>query len=131
MWCCRYPVLEGRGREFLTDEDGFRSGRAGPATPEAPLLDDSLRAWFNEWRRRSWDTAVAVDLDCWTPPQEVDRTHAELTFAPALLLRPRGQSGLLRMYEAIGAELAHPDRPISVGLANLVAPAAAARPAAL
>jgi ATP-dependent exoDNAse (exonuclease V) alpha subunit len=61
----------------------------------------------------------------------LDRTHAELAFAPALVLRPRGQSGLLRMYDSIAAELANPTQPVSVGLGNLVAPAAAARPAEL
>jgi len=82
-----------------------------------------MKHWLRQWPQRSWNTTPAVDCDRWTQPERPDHNDvAELCLAPALLLRPRSQTGLLRMYEAIAADLNNADLPVPPGLASLVAP---------
>jgi hypothetical protein len=123
------PDWRAEDREFLDSADGFRQGGSGVAMPVG-MRPDEVGDWLQEWRRRSWDTDLALEADQWTP-EDGDGVVAKLALAPALILRPRSQSGLLRMYEAIAAQLNQRDEPVPFGLANLVAPTTAAHPTEL
>jgi very-short-patch-repair endonuclease len=110
-------------RDFLTAADGFGTERFSVAPPDVLTPGDGVSEWLLRWRQRSWSTELALDSDVWEPPhQDEGGDVAALRLAPALLLRPRSQTGVLRMYEAIAADLNGSGRPVPAGVANLVVP---------
>lgn len=117
------PSWKAEDRDFLAADDGFLPDRPSLAPPDVLTPDEGMAHWLRQWSQRSWDTALAVDCGRWTQPERSDHDDvAELCLAPALLLRPRSQTGLLRMYEAIAADLNNAELPVPSGLASLVAP---------
>ncbi|MFI1996311.1 AAA domain-containing protein [Actinoplanes sp. NPDC020271] len=108
-------------RDFLTANDGFVADRSSLAPPEVLAPDMSMQQWLVRWRQRSWGTELVREESRWDPPQQqAGGDVAVLRLAPAVMLRPRSQTGVLRMYEAIAADLNRAGRPVPVGLANLV-----------
>jgi very-short-patch-repair endonuclease len=124
-------AVEGAARledqDFLDADDGWAPERAAALSEEIatqslhPLSTEVLEQ-LAQWQERVLSRPVAFSAE-WQPPREPEG-GARLTYAPALVLRPRNRNALLRFYEQIAASMAA-ESNTPLGLAQLVLPLSA------
>ncbi|UGQ11064.1 AAA domain-containing protein [Yinghuangia sp. ASG 101] len=109
---------------FLDTNDGWAPERSAALVEEIaaqslhPLGEDALEQ-LAQWQERVLQRPVAFSAE-WEPPREPE-AGARLTFAPALVLRPRDRNALLGFYDRIADTIAS-EAHAPLGLAQLVLP---------
>ncbi len=110
-------------RELLDGEDGYDAGRVEAVHDQvredavvAPLVDCEPLA--KSWAQRALDAETPY-VGEWAPMPSVD-THAEVRFAPAIVLRRRERASLIGYYDAMLHALRGPKAQAPLGLAQLV-----------
>ncbi|MFF2619909.1 AAA domain-containing protein [Kitasatospora sp. NPDC058046] len=109
-------------RDFLDADDGWVPERAAAFNEELSalpfhLLSEEALECLSQWLDLVLPRPVAFSTN-WRPPAGPDE-GARLTFAPALLKRPRDRNEVLRFYDRI-AESVVSERRAPLGLAQLV-----------
>ncbi|WP_019203782.1 AAA domain-containing protein [Tsukamurella sp. 1534] len=79
----------------------------------------ALQSELRETTRTVLDPAAREFTEKWLGSTSRDG-GASIDFAPALVLRTRGSAPLLNFYDAMKADVSDPERPVPVGLAQLV-----------
>ncbi|WP_019068852.1 AAA domain-containing protein [Streptomyces hokutonensis] len=109
-------------QDFLDTGDGWVRERGAALAEEIaarsthPLHPDALEL-LSQWQERATEQRIAFSAR-WQPPQAPEPA-ARLTYAPALVLRPRNLNALLRVYSQIAdAIVAEGHAPL--GLAQMV-----------
>ncbi|MFC1443128.1 AAA domain-containing protein [Streptacidiphilus sp. N1-10] len=111
-------------QDFLDSDDGWHPEQAAALAEQLtarschPLSDEALEQ-LSQWQERALSRPVSFSAE-WQVPRQPELA-ARLTFAPALLLRPRDRNALLRYYDRIGASVAEQGQA-PLGLAQLVLP---------
>ncbi|WP_346099498.1 AAA domain-containing protein [Streptomyces olivaceiscleroticus] len=113
--------------EFLDADEGYSTRLLGPLRERVdaegfhPLSRDSqelLAAWSE--RAFGTDRAVAFHRGWGRPPADPALPVPTLGFAPAIILRQRGQGALVNFYDGIANRLAQPGAIAPLGLAQLL-----------
>lgn len=109
-------------QDFLDTDDGWARERGAALAEEIaarstyPLHPDALEL-LSQWQERATEQRVIFSAR-WQPP-DVPEPVARLTYAPALVLRPRNLNALLRVYGQISDTMvAEAHAPL--GLAQMV-----------
>ncbi|MFC7326188.1 AAA domain-containing protein [Marinactinospora rubrisoli] len=107
---------------FLDTDDGWAPERSAALAEEIAaqslhLLGTAALEQLAQWQERVLQRPVAFSAE-WQPPHEPE-AGARLTYAPALLLRPRDRNALLSFYDQIADRVAS-ERHAPLGLAQLV-----------
>ncbi|MEU8524054.1 AAA domain-containing protein [Streptomyces sp. NPDC048629] len=111
-------------QDFLDTGDGWVRERGAALSEEVaaqsthPLHPDALEL-LSQWQERVTEQRVAFSAR-WQPPP-VPEPAARLTYAPALVLRPRNLNALLRLYGKI-ADTMVTEAHAPLGLAQMVLP---------
>ncbi|CAL9485323.1 RecBCD enzyme subunit RecD [Streptomyces sp. enrichment culture] len=113
--------LQMEDRDFLDGDDSWDSERATAVAEELTThsphpLDEAVLEQLTKWQERALTRPISFTTD-WTPPAEPE-TGGRLTYAPALIMRPRDRNALLRCYEQIAASIAT-EAQAPLGLAQL------------
>ncbi|WP_431038791.1 AAA domain-containing protein [Streptomyces sp. P6-2-1] len=109
-------------QDFLDTDDGWVRERGAALAEEIaarsthPLHPDALEL-LAQWQERATEQRVVFSAR-WQPPQ-VPEPVARLTYAPALVLRPRNLNALLRVYGQISDTIAA-EAHAPLGLAQMV-----------
>ncbi|MDT5025910.1 MAG: hypothetical protein QOE61_2336, partial [Micromonosporaceae bacterium] len=110
-------------RELLDGEPGYDAGRVEGVHDQvrddvvvAPLVDCEPLA--KAWAERALDAETPYVAE-WTPMTRAE-THAEVRFAPAIILRRRERASLIGYYDAMLQALRGPKAQAPLGLAQLV-----------
>ncbi|MEU6118256.1 AAA domain-containing protein [Streptomyces sp. NPDC047117] len=112
--------------DFLSESDGYSSellaGVRSQAEdtlvhPLAPDAQELLRTWSQ--RAFGADRAVPFDTSLHRPAG-TPASAPQLHWAPALLLRERGQSAVINFYDGIARHLAQPGARSPLGLAQIL-----------
>ncbi|MEU1675323.1 AAA domain-containing protein [Streptomyces roseifaciens] len=108
---------------FLDTDDGWASERSAALAEEIAaqslhLLGTEALEQLAQWQERVLERPVAFSAE-WQPPRELETVGARLTYAPALLLRPRDRNALLSFYDRIADSVAA-EAHAPLGLAQLV-----------
>ncbi|MER5784458.1 AAA domain-containing protein [Streptomyces mobaraensis] len=108
---------------FLDTDDGWVPERSAALAEEIAaqplhLLGTETLEQLAQWQERVLQRPVAFSAE-WHPPRETDAVGAQLTFAPALVLRPRDRNALLSFYDRIADSVAA-EAHAPLGLAQLV-----------
>ncbi|MEU6354955.1 AAA domain-containing protein [Streptomyces sp. NPDC047072] len=111
-------------RDFLDSDDGWEPERSTAVAEDLAArsphpLSEVVLEQLAEWQERALTRPVAFSAE-WKPPREPEPS-ARLTYAPALIMRPRDRNALLRCYEQIAASVAT-EGHAPLGLAQLVMP---------
>lgn len=107
---------------FLDTDDGWAPERSAALAEEIasqslhPLGSEAMDQ-LAQWQERVLQRPVAFSAE-WQPPREPE-AGARLTFAPALVLRPRDRNALLSFYDRIADSVAS-EAHAPLGLAQLV-----------
>ncbi|WNI16382.1 AAA domain-containing protein [Actinacidiphila sp. ITFR-21] len=109
-------------RDFLDSDDGWDPERSTAVAEDLEArsphpLSDVVLEQLPQWQERALSRPTAFSAE-WVPPGEPEAA-AQLTYAPALILRPRDRNALLRCYEQIAASVATEEHA-PLGLAQLV-----------
>ncbi|MFG2908049.1 AAA domain-containing protein [Kitasatospora sp. NPDC048286] len=109
-------------RDFLDTDDGWVPERAAAYDEELSarplhLLSEEALDCLSQWLDLVLPRPVAFSTN-WRPPAGPE-SSARLTFAPALLMRPRDRNAVLNFYDRI-AESVVSERRAPLGLAQLV-----------
>ncbi|WP_431967337.1 AAA domain-containing protein [Actinacidiphila sp. bgisy160] len=115
-------ALRVEDQDFLDSDDGWDPERAAAVGEDLAArsphpLSEAVLEHLVQWQERALSRPVAFSAE-WAPPTDIE-PGARLTYAPALVLRPRDRNALLRCYEQIAAGLAT-DGHAPLGLAQLV-----------
>ncbi len=113
--------------EFLDGDNGYSTRLLGSLRERVgteglhPLSADSLEV-LGGWSERAFgtDRAVTFHPGWHRPPADPTLPVPTLGFAPAIILRHRGQGALVNFYEGIANRLAQPDAIAPLGLAQLL-----------
>ncbi|KUL47395.1 DNA/RNA helicase [Streptomyces sp. NRRL F-4489] len=94
---------------FLDTDDGWAPERSAALSEEIAALSLHLLAsetleQLAQWQERVLQRPVAFSAE-WQPPREPE-VGARLTYAPALVLRPRDRNALLSFYDRIADSVA-------------------------
>lgn len=116
-------ALRVEDQDFLDSDDGWDPERAIAVGEELQArsphpLGEAVLEQLAQWQERALARPVVFTAS-WEPSGRVADPVARLTFAPALVLRPRDRNSLLRVYEQIGASIAS-EGHAPLGLAQLV-----------
>jgi very-short-patch-repair endonuclease len=110
-------------RELLDGEPGYDAGRVESVHDQvrddvvvAPLVDCEPLA--KAWAERALDAETPYVAE-WAPMTRVE-AHAEVRFAPAVVLRRRERASLIGYYDAMLQALRGPKAQAPLGLAQLV-----------
>ncbi|MBX7554384.1 DUF559 domain-containing protein [Streptomyces sp. tea 10] len=109
-------------QDFLDTDDGWIRERGAALSEEIaarsthPLHPDVLEL-LSQWQERATEHRIAFSAR-WQPPQAPEPA-ARLTYAPALVLRPRNLNALLRLYGRIADTMAA-EAHAPLGLAQMV-----------
>ncbi|MEU5491025.1 AAA domain-containing protein [Streptomyces sp. NPDC020196] len=109
-------------QDFLDSGDGWireQSAALGDeiaASAVHPLDPDTLEL-LSKWQDRAYQHRIAFSAR-WQPPESPEAV-SRVTYAPALLVRPRNQNALLRLYGKI-AETIAAEEYAPLGLAQMV-----------
>ncbi|MFJ8010806.1 AAA domain-containing protein [Streptomyces fagopyri] len=109
---------------FLDTDDGWAPERSAALAEEIAaqslhLLGTEALEQLAQWQERVLQRPVAFSAE-WQPPREPE-PGARLTYAPALLVRPRDRNALLGFYDRIADSVAS-EAHAPLGLAQLVLP---------
>ncbi|MER5973490.1 AAA domain-containing protein [Streptomyces sp. NPDC002055] len=109
---------------FLDTDDGWASERSAAlaediAAQSLHLLGQEVLEQLTQWQDRALQRPVSFSAE-WQPPREPE-PGARLTYAPALVLRPRDRNALLSFYDRIADSVAS-EGHAPLGLAQLVLP---------
>ncbi|MGW2406045.1 AAA domain-containing protein [Streptomyces sp. NPDC001739] len=112
---------------FLDTDDGWVPERSAALAEEIAaqslhLLGTEALEQLAQWQERVLQRPVAFSAE-WQPPREPE-AGARLTYAPALVLRPRDRNALLSFYDRI-ADSVSSEAHAPLGLAQLVLPLSA------
>ncbi|MBF9071899.1 AAA domain-containing protein [Streptacidiphilus fuscans] len=118
-------ALRVEDQDFLDSDDGWDPERAIAVGEELQArsphpLGEAVLEQLAQWQERALARPV-VFTAVWEPPDKAADPVARLTYAPALVLRPRDRKALLRVYEQIGASIAS-EAFAPLGMAQLVTP---------
>lgn len=107
---------------FLDTDDGWAPERSAALAEEIAaeplhLLGSGALEQLAQWQERVLQRAVAFSAE-WPPPREPE-AGARLTYAPALVLRPRDRNALLSFYDRIADSVAS-EAHVPLRLAQLV-----------
>ncbi|NED19637.1 AAA family ATPase [Streptomyces sp. SID9913] len=107
---------------FLDTDDGWAPERSAALAEEIAsqslhLLGTEALEQLAQWQERVLQRPVAFSAE-WQPPREPE-AGARLTYAPALVLRPRDRNALLSFYDRIADSVAA-EAHAPLGLAQLV-----------
>ncbi|MFF0623807.1 AAA domain-containing protein [Streptomyces sp. NPDC004296] len=113
--------------EFLDADQGYSARLLSPLRERVdaegfhPLSRDSQDA-LGDWSERAFgtDRAVAFHRGWGRPPADPTLPVPTLGFAPAIILRQRGQGALVNFYDGIANRLAQPGAIAPLGLAQLL-----------
>ncbi|AQW52830.1 AAA family ATPase [Streptomyces violaceusniger] len=113
--------------EFLGADEGYSTRLLSPLRDRVdaegfhPLSRDSQDV-LGDWSERAFgtDRAVAFHRGWGRPPADPALPVPTLGFAPAIILRPRGQGALVNFYDGIANRLAQPGAIAPLGLAQLL-----------
>ncbi|MFL4905797.1 AAA domain-containing protein [Streptomyces sp. MMS24-I2-30] len=113
--------------EFLDADEGYSTRLLGPLRDHVdaegfhPLSRDSQDV-LGDWSERAFgtDRAVAFHRGWGRPPADPALPVPTLGFAPAIILRQRGQGALVNFYDGIANRLAQPGAIAPLGLAQLL-----------
>ncbi|MFI6699208.1 AAA domain-containing protein [Streptomyces sp. NPDC050509] len=113
--------------EFLSADEGYSTRLMSPLRERVdaegfhPLSRDSQDA-LGDWSERAFgtDRAVAFHRGWGRPPADPVLPEPTLGFAPAIILRQRGQGALVNFYDGIANRLAQPGAIAPLGLAQLL-----------
>ncbi|SEP05844.1 Part of AAA domain-containing protein [Actinacidiphila rubida] len=109
-------------QDFLDSDDGWVRERGAALSEEiaargmAPLGSEALEQ-LAQWQERATTRPMGFSAQ-WEPPRVVERA-ARVTYAPALVMRPRNFNSLLRFYDHIAEAVASEGRA-PLGLAQMV-----------
>ncbi|MFD8936138.1 AAA domain-containing protein [Streptomyces sp. NPDC059578] len=111
-------------QSFLDTDDGWAPERSAALTEEITarslhLLGAEALEQLAQWQERVLQRPVSFSAE-WQPLRESE-TGARLTYAPALVLRPRDRNALLGFYDRI-ADSVSSEAHAPLGLAQLVLP---------
>ena len=111
--------------DFLTGSGPFRRERAAAQQFDTMLeeigpFSSEMDEWLDRWGRNCWSQPLAIDPTQWSPPASDATDEAQLSLAPALVVRKRDRGGLAAFYDRISEYLRQPDAAAPVGLAQLV-----------
>ncbi|MFJ7902229.1 AAA domain-containing protein [Streptomyces sp. NPDC096198] len=109
---------------FLDTDDGWAPERSAALAEEIAaqsmhLLGTEALEQLAQWQERVLQRPVAFSAE-WQPPREPE-AGARLTYAPALIVRPRDRNALLSFYDRIADTVAS-ESHAPLGLAQLVLP---------
>ncbi|MFG3344174.1 AAA domain-containing protein [Streptomyces sp. NPDC048018] len=109
---------------FLDTDDGWAPERSAALAEEIAaqslhLLGSETLEHLAQWQERVLQRPVTFSAE-WQPPREPE-PGARLTYAPALVLRPRDRNALLNFYERIADSVAS-EAHAPLALAQLVLP---------
>ncbi|MFJ1749928.1 AAA domain-containing protein [Streptomyces sp. NPDC088116] len=109
---------------FLDTDDGWAPERSAALAEEIAsqslhLLGQEVLEQLAQWQDRALQRPVSFSAE-WQPPREPE-AGARLTYAPALVLRPRDRNALLSFYDRIADNVAS-EGHAPLGLAQLVLP---------
>ncbi|MEU9123505.1 AAA domain-containing protein [Streptomyces sp. NPDC048506] len=109
---------------FLDTDEGWAPERSAALAEEIAaqslhLLGTEALEQLAQWQERVLQRPVAFSAE-WQPPREPE-AGARLTYAPALVLRPRDRNALLSFYDRI-ADSVSSEAHAPLGLAQLVLP---------
>lgn len=109
---------------FLDTDDGWTPERSAAlaediAAQSLHLLATEALEHLAQWQERVLQRPVAFSAE-WQPPHEPE-AGARLTYAPALVIRPRDRNALLSFYDTIADSVAS-EAHAPLGLAQLVLP---------
>ncbi|MFE5125006.1 AAA domain-containing protein [Streptomyces sp. NPDC056669] len=109
---------------FLDTDDGWAPERSAALAEEIAaqslhLLGSEALEQLAQWQERVLQRPVAFSAE-WQPPREPE-VGTRLTYAPALVLRPRDRNALLSFYDRIADSVAS-EAHAPLGLAQLVLP---------
>ncbi|MFG2890784.1 AAA domain-containing protein [Streptomyces sp. NPDC048248] len=113
--------------EFLDADQGYSTRLLSPLRARVdeggfhPLSGDAQELLGN-WSERAFGTDRVVEFhrDWGSPPTDPILPVPTLGFAPAIILRQRGQGALVNFYDGIANCLAQPDAVAPLGLAQLL-----------
>lgn len=113
--------------EFLGADEGYSTRLLSPLRDRVdaegfhPLSRDSQDV-LGDWSERAFgtDRAVAFHRGWGRPPADPALPVPTLGFAPAIILRQRGQGALVNFYDGIANRLAQPGAMAPLGLAQLL-----------
>lgn len=111
-------------QDFLDSDDGWVRERGAALSEEItaramdPLGPEALEQ-LAQWQERAITRPVGFSAE-WEPPRAPE-PGARLTYAPALVMRPRNLNSLLRFYDQI-AETVASEGHAPLGLAQMVLP---------
>lgn len=113
--------------EFLDADQGYSTRLLGPLRERVdaegfhPLSRDAQDV-LGDWSERAFgtDRAVAYHRGWGRPPADPVLPVPTLGFAPAIILRQRGQGALVNFYDGIANRLAQPGAIAPLGLAQLL-----------
>ncbi|MDX3854223.1 AAA domain-containing protein [Streptomyces sp. AK02-01A] len=113
--------------EFLGADEGYSTRLLSPLRDRVdaegfhPLSRDSQEV-LGDWSERAFgtDRAVAFHRDWGRPAADPILPVPTLGFAPAIILRQRGQGALVNFYDGIANRLAQPGAIAPLGLAQLL-----------
>ncbi|WP_078869313.1 AAA domain-containing protein [Streptomyces sp. NRRL B-1347] len=114
-------------QDFLDSDDGWVRERGAALSEEItaramdPLGPEALEQ-LAQWQERATTLPMGFSAE-WEPPRAPER-GARLTYAPALVMRPRNLNSLLRFYDQI-AETVASEVHAPLGLAQMVLPLSA------
>ncbi|MER5558797.1 AAA domain-containing protein [Streptomyces sp. NPDC002506] len=109
---------------FLDTDDGWAAERSAALAEEIAarslhLLGTEALEQLAQWQERVLQRPVAFSAE-WQPPREPG-AGARLTYAPALMVRPRDRNALLGFYDRIADSVAS-EAHAPLGIAQLVLP---------
>lgn len=116
-------ALRMEDQDFLDSDDGWDPERAIAVGEELQVrsphpLGGAVLEQLTQWQERALARPV-VFTAAWERPGKAGDPVARLTYAPALVLRPRDRNALIRVYEQIGASIAS-EAYAPLGIAQLV-----------
>jgi very-short-patch-repair endonuclease len=113
--------------DFLDESDGYSSRllrvlRSRVDSDAFHPLSDDARDVLRAWSERAFGTDRAARFDSsWDRPTTGGETPGpQVTFAPAVVLRERGQGAMVSFYDGIARRMAQPGAQSPLGLAQLL-----------
>ncbi|WP_370192066.1 AAA domain-containing protein [Streptacidiphilus sp. MAP5-52] len=116
-------ALRVEDQDFLDSDDGWDPERAIAVGEDLQArsphpLGEAVLEQLAQWQERALARPVAFSA-AWEAPGKVSDPVARLTYAPALVLRPRDRNALMRVYEQIGDSIAS-EGYAPLGMAQMV-----------
>lgn len=120
------PILE--DCLFLREQDGFALSQTDPIhaslSEVVHPLDEQTIKLLRSWAAQALETPASFSEE-WEHPQTGGSPTAQVSFAPALILRERGRNRLLEFYARIEQALSGPQPDVPLGWAQLLFPMSA------